>query len=75
MSFPYSNGGLAVPLPAENQECFLEGLKILFRQAGFVPRKLRLDNLPAAVVTHVLLNMYILMQLLPLLKVPLLIGI
>nr|WP_144929280.1 IS21 family transposase [Paenibacillus bovis] len=50
MSFPYSNGGLAVPLPAENQECFLEGLKILFRQAGFVPRKLRLDNLPAAVV-------------------------
>lgn len=50
MSFPYSNGGLVVPLPAENQECFLEGLKILFRQAGYIPRKLRLDNLPAAVV-------------------------
>lgn len=50
MSFPCSNGGLAVPLPAENQECFLEGLKILFKQAGFVPRKLRLDNLSAAVV-------------------------
>jgi len=50
MSFPYSNGGLVVPLPAENQECFLEGLKILFNQAGYVPRKLRLDNLSAAVV-------------------------
>src|SRR5699024_7735533 len=37
MSFPYSNGGLAVPLPSENQECFLEGLKVLFKQAGFVP--------------------------------------
>lgn len=50
MSFPYSNAGLAIPLPAENQQCFLEGLKILFEQAGFVPRKLRLDNLSAAVV-------------------------
>lgn len=50
MSFPYSNGGLAVPLPSENQECFLEGLKVLFKQAEFVPRKLRLDNLSAAVV-------------------------
>src|SRR5690625_8040485 len=50
MSFPYSNGGLTVPLPSENQECFLEGLKVLFKQAGFVPRKLRLDNLSASVV-------------------------
>lgn len=50
MSFPYSNAGYSVPLPAENQECFLEGLKMLFNQAGFVPRKLRLDNLSAAVV-------------------------
>lgn len=50
MSFPYSNVGFAVPLPAENQECFLEGLKMLFNQTGFVPRKLRLDNLSAAVV-------------------------
>ena len=50
MSFPYSNAGYVVPLPAENQECFLEGLKVLFNQAGFVPRKLRLDNLSAAVV-------------------------
>src|SRR5690625_3756672 len=50
MSFPYSNGGFVTPLPTENQECFLEGIKILFDQAGFVPRKLRLDNLSAAVV-------------------------
>src|SRR5690625_3357991 len=44
MSFPYSNGGLVVPLPAENQECFLEGLNVLFEQDGYVPRKLRLYN-------------------------------
>lgn len=50
MSCPYSNAGFAVPLPGENQECFLEGLKVLFNQFGFVPRKLRLDNLSAAVV-------------------------
>lgn len=50
MSFPYSNAGFTVPLPSENQECFLEGLKILFKQSGFVPRKLWLDNLSAAVV-------------------------
>ena len=50
MSLPYSNGGFVVPMPAENQECFLEGLKMLFSQVGFVPRKLRLDNLSAAVV-------------------------
>jgi len=50
MSLPYSNGGFAVPMPAENQKGLLKGLKMLFDQAGFVPRKLRLDNLPAAVV-------------------------
>lgn len=50
MSLPYSNGGFTVPLPGENQECFLEGLKILFKQLGAVPRKLRIDNLAAAVV-------------------------
>lgn len=50
MSLPYSNGGYTAPLPAENQECFLEGLKNLFSQLGVVPRKLRIDNLAAAVV-------------------------
>ncbi|MGN7943283.1 MULTISPECIES: IS21 family transposase [Bacillaceae] len=49
MSYPYSNAGFAVPLPSENQECFLEGLKLLFKQSGGVPRKIRIDNLTPAV--------------------------
>jgi transposase len=51
LSFPYSNAGFAYPLPAENSECFLEGLKQLFNQAGGVPTHLRIDNLTAAVVS------------------------
>jgi transposase len=49
MSYPYSNAGFAVPMPSENQECFLQGLKELFRQAGGVPLKIRIDNLTPAV--------------------------
>lgn len=49
MSFPNSNTGLSVPLPAENQECFLHGLNILFKQAGGVPKRIRIDNLTPAV--------------------------
>jgi transposase len=49
MSLPYSNAGFAVPLPSENQECFLYGLKQLFMQAGGVPKALRIDNLTPAV--------------------------
>jgi transposase len=49
ISFPYSNAAFAYPLPAENIECFLHGLTQLFRQAGGVPKVLRIDNLPAAV--------------------------
>lgn len=51
LSFPYSNAGFAYPLPAENAECFLEGLKQLFHQAGGVPTYLRIDNLTAAVIS------------------------
>jgi transposase len=51
LSFPYSNAGFAYPLPSENTECFLEGLKQLFHQAGGVPTYLRIDNLSAAVVS------------------------
>lgn len=51
MSFPYSNAAFAYPLPAENSECFLHGLKELFQQAGGVPTYLRIDNLSAAVVS------------------------
>lgn len=50
MSLPFSNAGFVTPLPAENQQCFLEGLKKLFSQLGRVPRKIRIDNLSAAVV-------------------------
>ncbi|MDQ7864983.1 hypothetical protein RCO48_39455 [Peribacillus frigoritolerans] len=51
LSFPYSNAAFAYPLPAENSECFLEGLIKLFHQAGGVPTHLRIDNLTAAVVS------------------------
>lgn len=50
LSFPFSNAGFIVPLPAENQECFLEGLKRLFERIGGVPSHLLFDNLSAAVV-------------------------
>lgn len=49
MSFPNSNSGFSVPLPSENQECFLHGLSILFKQAGGVPKRIRIDNLTPAV--------------------------
>jgi len=51
LSFPRSNAGFAVPMPSENTECFLEGLKRLFVQAGGVPRRLVLDNASAAVAS------------------------
>ena len=49
MTFPYSNAGFVVALPAENQECLLEGMKELFRQVGGVPRAIRIDNMSTAV--------------------------
>ncbi|MEH7457471.1 IS21 family transposase [Bacillus sp. JJ1127] len=51
LSFPHSNVAFACPLPAENTECFLQGLKTTFQQAGGVPSVLRIDNLSAAVAT------------------------
>ena len=50
MSLPHSNAGFSIALPGENQECFLSGLKKAFEQLGSVPRKVRIDNLKAAVV-------------------------
>ncbi|TRM11491.1 IS21 family transposase [Lentibacillus cibarius] len=50
MSFPYSNAAFLAVFPREDLTCFLEGLKLLFKQAGGVPRKLWFDNLSAAVV-------------------------
>lgn len=49
MSYPHSNAAFAAPLPSENQECFLQGLKLLFTQSGGVPRRIRIDNLTPAV--------------------------
>jgi transposase len=50
MSFPFSNAAFVYPVPAENQECFLEGLKTLFGQIGGVPQRIWFDNLSAAVI-------------------------
>lgn len=50
VSFPYSNTPFIYPTPAENQECFLEGMKRCFEQMGGVPRRIWFDNLSAAVV-------------------------
>jgi transposase len=49
LSFPYSNAGFAQVLPGENSECLLEGLKWIFEYMGCVPRRIRFDNLTAAV--------------------------
>jgi transposase len=50
VSLPYSNAAFVYPTPAENQECFLEGMKQCFEQMGGVPRRIWFDNLSAAVV-------------------------
>lgn len=43
MSFPFSNVAFYEPMPSENQECLLEGLKKLFIKAEGVPRKIRIE--------------------------------
>jgi transposase len=50
LSFPYSNAAFVYPVPAENQECFLEAMKQVFEQMGGVPQRIWFDNLSAAVV-------------------------
>lgn len=47
VSFPNSNAGWTQVFPAENQECLLEGLKIIFYIGG-VPLRLRCDNMSTA---------------------------
>lgn len=49
MTFPFSNAGFAVGLPAENQECLFEGMTQLFHQIGGVPKVIRIDNMSTAV--------------------------
>ncbi|WP_081505209.1 hypothetical protein [Paenibacillus senegalensis] len=50
LSFPSSNAAFVYPTPAENQECFLEGMQQIFGQMGGAPRRIWFDNLSAAVV-------------------------
>ncbi|CAM5359630.1 MULTISPECIES: IS21 family transposase [Niallia] len=49
LSYPYSNSFYFQVFPAQNKECFLEGLKRIFHHMGGVPRTIRFDNLSAAV--------------------------
>lgn len=49
LSYPNSNGSVVQPVPAENQECFLEALKRLFEKSSGVPHTIWFDNLSAAV--------------------------
>lgn len=49
LSFPASNTAFYEPLPSENQECLLEGIKTLFQKAEGVPKNLRIDNMTPAV--------------------------
>ena len=49
-SLPFSNDAYVIPLPAENQECLLHGMKIIFKQLGGIPRKIRIDNMKTAVI-------------------------
>lgn len=49
LSYPYSNAFYFQVFPAQNKECFLEGLKRIFHHMGGVPKRIRFDNLSAAV--------------------------
>lgn len=50
LSYPNSNAAFEVPLPAENQQCFLYGLRRLFEKSGGVPKSIWFDNLSSAVI-------------------------
>ncbi len=50
MTLPFSNSAFAIPLPGENQECLLHGMKVIFKQLGGVPKKIRIDNMKTAVI-------------------------
>ena len=49
LTFPQSNKRFAWLLPAQNFECLAFGLSRLFKVIGGVPRRIRLDNMSAAV--------------------------
>lgn len=49
VSFPYSNAGYTLLFKSENQECLLEGLKIIFEHTGGVPKAIWFDNMSTVV--------------------------
>lgn len=51
VSFPYSNGAYCQSFKAQNQECFLQGMKNIFEYVGFIPNRMVFDNLSAAVIS------------------------
>ena len=51
VSFPHSNGAYCQIFKAQNQECFLQGMKNIFEHVGFVPHRMVFDNLSAAVIS------------------------
>ncbi|OIX19992.1 hypothetical protein BMT18_12090 [Bacillus thuringiensis serovar aizawai] len=51
VSFPYSNASYVQVLPAQNQECLLQGLKQIFEYTAGVPHQIWFDNLSAAVTS------------------------
>ena len=44
LSFPYSNKGYMQLFYGENLECLLEGLAVIFRHVGYVPKEIWFDN-------------------------------
>lgn len=50
LTLPFSNAAYTIPLPAENQECLLHGMKMIFKQLDGIPKKIRIDNMKTAVV-------------------------
>lgn len=49
ISYPHSNGGHAQLFKSANQECLLEGMKVIFEHIGGVPTTIRFDNMSTAV--------------------------
>ena len=49
ISFPYSNAGYTQLFKSQNQECLLEGLKVIFEHIEGVPTAIWFDNMSTAV--------------------------
>jgi len=49
LSYPYSNGGHMQLFKSANQECLLEGMKVIFEHIGGVPTAIWFDNMSTVV--------------------------